>query len=30
MAGPIGAWISVPVLTLVWRRSMRRFAARFA
>ncbi len=29
MAGPLGAWISVPVLTLVWRRSMRQFAARF-
>jgi hypothetical protein len=30
MGGPLGAWISVPVLTLVWRRSMRQFAARFA
>jgi hypothetical protein len=30
MGGPIGAWAAVPVLTLVWRRSMRNLAARFA
>ena len=28
MGGPIGAWAAVPVLTLVWRRSMRNLAAR--
>jgi hypothetical protein len=30
MAGPLGAWVSVPVLRAVWRRSMRNLAARFA
>ena len=30
MGGPLGAWAAVPVLTLVWRRSMRNLAARFA
>jgi hypothetical protein len=30
MGGAIGAWAAVPVLTLVWRRSMRNLAARFA
>jgi hypothetical protein len=29
LGGPIGAWASVPVLTWVWRRSMRQLAARF-
>lgn len=30
MGGPVGAWAAVPVLTLVWRRSMRNLAARQA
>jgi hypothetical protein len=30
MGGPIGAWLSVPVLTAVWRGSLRNLAARFA
>jgi hypothetical protein len=29
MGGPVGAWLSVPVLTMVWRRSMRNLTARF-
>ena len=29
MGGPVGAWLSVPVLTAVWRRSLRNLAARF-
>jgi hypothetical protein len=30
MGGPVGAWVAVPVLRAVWRRSMRNLAARFA
>jgi len=30
MAGPVGAWVAVPVLTRVWRGSMRNLAGRFA
>jgi hypothetical protein len=30
MGGPLGAWLSVPVLTAVWRGSLRNLAARFA
>jgi hypothetical protein len=29
MGGPISAWLAVPVLRAVWRRSMRNLAARF-
>jgi hypothetical protein len=29
MGGPVGAWLSVPVLRAVWRASMRNLAARF-
>jgi hypothetical protein len=29
MGGPVGAWASIPVLKLVWRRSLRNLAARF-
>lgn len=30
LGGPVGAWLAVPVLTVVWRSSMRKLAARFA
>jgi hypothetical protein len=29
MGGPVGAWLAVPVLGAVWRRSMRNLAGRF-